>query len=131
MSGPPIPGENRLARLLRKYRRAIAIAAAALTVYALAGFFLAPWLVKKNAVEIVADTFGTKLRIEKVTINPFVLSLQIDGVELDDPADAPVLRIQTLFVNFQLSSLRSTKSGSMHLRPFSCEVTMACSIPAF
>jgi hypothetical protein len=105
MSGPPIPGENRLARLLRKYRRAIAIAAAALTVYALAGFFLAPWLVKKNAVEIVADTFGTKLRIEKVTINPFVLSLQIDGVELDDPADAPVLRIQTLFVNFQLSSL--------------------------
>jgi hypothetical protein len=62
MSGPPIPGENRLARLLRKYRRAIAIAAAALTVYALAGFFLAPWLVKKNAVEIVADTFGTKLR---------------------------------------------------------------------
>jgi hypothetical protein len=101
MSGPPIPGENRLARLLRKYRRAIAIAAAALTVYA----FLAPWLVKKNAVEIVADTFGTKLRIEKVTINPFVLSLQIDGVELDDPADAPVLRIQTLFVNFQLSSL--------------------------
>jgi len=98
-------GENKLAKLLRKYRRAIKISAAALVVYALTGFFLAPWLVKKNAVEIVADTIGTELRIEKVAINPFVLSLQVDGIELDDPAGAPVLRVQQLFANFQLSSL--------------------------
>ena len=105
MSDSPMSGESKLAKLLRKYRRAIAIAAASVAVYALAGFFLAPWLIKKNAVEVVADTIGTELRIEKVAINPFVLSLQVDGVELDDPAGAPVLRVQTLFVNFQLSSL--------------------------
>mgnify|MGYP001814792668 FL=1 len=105
MSGAPMSDENRLAKLLRKYRRALTIAAAALVVYGLTGFFLAPWLVKKNAVEIVADTIGTELRIEKVAINPFVLSFQVDGIELDDPAGAPVLRVQQLFANFQLSSL--------------------------
>jgi hypothetical protein len=105
MSGFPVSGENRLAKLLRKYRRAIGIFAAVLSVYALAGFFLLPWLVKKNAVEIVADTIGAELRIEKVAVNPFVLSLQVDGVALDDPSGAPVLRVHQIFVNFQLSSL--------------------------
>ena len=105
MSGFPVSGENRLARLLRKYRRAIGIFAAVFSVYALAGFFLVPWLVKKNAVEIVADTIGAELRIENVAVNPFVLSLQVDGVALDDPSGAPVLRVHQIFVNFQLSSL--------------------------
>jgi hypothetical protein len=68
MSGFPVSGENRLARLLRKYRRAIGIFAAVFSVYALAGFFLVPWLVKKNAVEIVADTIGAELRIENVAV---------------------------------------------------------------
>ena len=105
MSGFPVSGENRLGKLLRKYRRAIGIFAAVLSVYALAGFFLVPWLIKKNAVEIVADTIGAELRIEKVAVNPFVLSLQVDGVALDDPSGAPVLRVHQIFVNFQLSSL--------------------------
>ena len=105
MSSFPVSGENRLARLLRKYRRAIGIFAAVLSVYALAGFFLVPWLIKKNAVEIVADTIGAELRIENVAVNPFVLSLQVDGVALDDPSGAPVLRVHQIFVNFQLSSL--------------------------
>ncbi|HKJ21213.1 MAG TPA: DUF748 domain-containing protein, partial [Woeseiaceae bacterium] len=96
---------NRFTELLRRYQRAIGLATAALIVYALVGFVLAPWLVKKNAIEIVADTIGTELRIEKVAINPFVLSLQVDGIELDDPSGAPFLRVQQLFVNFQLSSL--------------------------
>jgi hypothetical protein len=105
MSGFPVSGENSLAKMFRKYRRAIGIFAAVLSVYALAGFFLLPWLIKKNAVEIVADTIGAELRIEKVAVNPFVLSLQVDGVALDDPSGAPVLRVHQIFVNFQLSSL--------------------------
>jgi uncharacterized protein involved in outer membrane biogenesis len=40
-----------------------------------------------------------------VAVNPFVLSLQVDGVALDDPSGAPVLRVHQIFVNFQLSSL--------------------------
>jgi len=96
---------NTLASVVRKYRRSIAIAGAVLALYALVGFVLAPWLVKKNAIEVVADTFGSELKLEKVAINPFVLSLRIDGAELKDPSGAPFLRVQQVFVNFQSSSL--------------------------
>lgn len=92
-------------KFLQQYRRPIWITASILLVYALAGFFLAPWLVKKNAVEVVADRFGAELSIERVAINPFVLRLQIDGVALDDPSGSPFLRVGHLVVNFQLSSL--------------------------
>ncbi len=94
-----------LASFVRKYRRSIGIAGAVLTLYALVGFFLAPWLVKKNAIEVVADTFGAELKLEKVAVNPFVLSLRVDGIELKDPSSAPFLRVQQVFVNFQSSSL--------------------------
>ena len=50
-------------------------------------------------------TFGSELTVEKVAINPFVLSLRVDGIVLKDPSGAPFLRVQQVFVNFQLSSL--------------------------
>ena len=90
---------------MRRYRRSIGTAGIVLALYALIGFFLAPWLVKKNAIEIVAETFDAQLTLEKVFINPFMLSLRVDGIELDDPSGAPFLRVQQVFVNFQSSSL--------------------------
>jgi hypothetical protein len=94
-----------IASVVKKYQRSIAIAATVLAVYALVGFVLAPWLVKKQAIEVVADTFGSELTVEKVAINPFVLSLRVDGIALKDPSGAPFLRVQQVFVNFQSSSL--------------------------
>lgn len=77
----------------------------ALVLYTLLGFFLAPWLVEKVAVDAVSDNLDSELRLEKVAINPFVLSLRVDGLELDDPAGEPLARIGQIFVNFQLSSI--------------------------
>ena len=94
-----------IASVSRKYQRSIALAGTILVLYALVGFVLAPWLVKKNAIEAVADTLGAELTLENVAINPFTLSLQIDGIALQDPSGAPFLRVQQVFVNFQSSSL--------------------------
>jgi hypothetical protein len=49
--------------------------------------------------------FDAELRIENIDINPFVLSLRITGLELDNPEGAPTIRVQKIFTNFQLSSL--------------------------
>jgi hypothetical protein len=49
--------------------------------------------------------FDAELRVEKIEINPFVLSLRINGLELDNPDGEPTVRIQEIFTNFQLSSL--------------------------
>ena len=91
--------------LVEKYRKHLLGALAVMAVYALLGFFLAPWLVNKIAVETVRDSFDAELVLGKVAINPFVLSLRIEGLELDDPAGDEVSRIDAIFVNFQLSSL--------------------------
>jgi len=89
---------------LRNHRKYV-WTAVAIAVYAATGFFLAPWLVKKNAISAIRDGYGAELRLENVEVNPFVLSLRLNGIELDDPDGAPVTKIEEVFVNFQLSSL--------------------------
>ena len=83
----------------------VASAVCAIAVYGLLGFFLAPYLLEKNLVEVMRQDFDAELRIEKVEINPFALNLRITGLELDNPEGAPTARIQEIFTNFQLSSL--------------------------
>ena len=51
------------------------------------------------------EEFNAELRVEKIEINPFVLSLRINGLELDNPGAKPTIRIQEIFTNFQLSSV--------------------------
>ena len=51
------------------------------------------------------QNFNAELRVEKIEINPFVLSLRINGLELDNPEGEPTARIAEIFANFQLSSL--------------------------
>jgi hypothetical protein len=91
--------------LAGKYRRWLWGLATAVALYALLGFFLAPWLVQNTAITSVRENLDAELRIGKVAINPFVLSLRIEGLELDDPSAARVARIDEIFVNFQASSL--------------------------
>lgn len=88
-----------------RYRKPLVISAAVIVVYALLGFFLAPWLVRNAATDAVRDYLGTELRLQNVAVNPFVLSLRVDGIELDEPGGGPLLTVERIFVNFQLSSL--------------------------
>jgi uncharacterized protein involved in outer membrane biogenesis len=88
-----------------RHRKKLVGIGAAITLYGLLGFFLAPWLIEKNAVDAVAERYAADLRIEQVAVNPFVLSLRVDGIELDDPAGNEFVSLDQVFVNFQLSSL--------------------------
>ena len=86
----------------RKKIWALGIVAA---VYTLVGFFLVPWLVEKLAVDTVRERFGAELTFERVAFNPYVLSLRIDGLSMQDPDGAPFIGAQQIYVNLQLSSL--------------------------
>ncbi len=90
---------------LLKYRKHFLGFVITLCIYAALGFFLAPWLVKKNAVAIVGEQFGAGLDIESVAINPFVLSMRVDGLHLRDASGNSLATIEQVFINFQLSSL--------------------------
>ena len=56
-------------------------------------------------MQTMQQDFDADLRVEKIEFNPFVLSLRINGLELDNPAGDPTLRVQEIFGNFQLSSI--------------------------
>ena len=90
---------------LEKYKKPLIIATAVVVVYALLGFFLAPWLVERTATNAVRENLGAELTLQKVSVNPFVLSLQIDGLELDEPGGDVFLTVERIYINFQLSSL--------------------------
>jgi hypothetical protein len=83
----------------------VASVVCAIAVYGLLGFFLAPYLLEKNLVTTMQREFDARLRVEKIEINPFVLSLRINGLELDSPEGKPTVRVREVFTNFQLSSL--------------------------
>jgi uncharacterized protein involved in outer membrane biogenesis len=91
--------------ILQRYRKPLIGLAVAIFVYAMLGFFLAPWLIDRTATNAVRDNLGVELTLQKVAVNPFVLSLQIDGLELDEPDGDPFVTIERIFINFQLSSL--------------------------
>lgn len=74
-------------------------------IYALLGFFLAPYLLERNLVATMQQEYAAELRVAKIEVNPFVMSLRITGLELDNPEGAPTIRVQEIFANFQLSSL--------------------------
>ena len=91
--------------ILQRYRKPLIGLAIAIVVYAILGFFLAPWIVANTATNAVRENLGVELKLEKVAVNPFVLSLRIDGLELDEPDGDVFLTIERIFINFQLSSL--------------------------
>lgn len=74
-------------------------------LYTLVGFFLAPYLVKKALVDFLQGDLGRKTEIEQVEFNPYVLSLRITGLSIDDTDAVKMAGFSDFFVNFQLSSL--------------------------
>jgi hypothetical protein len=80
-------------------------AVVSVVLYTLGGFFLAPWVVGKLAVDGVRDTMDRELELGEVRVNPYVLSLDIDGIALRDADGETLLGLDHFRANFQLSSL--------------------------
>ncbi|MFA5495367.1 MAG: DUF748 domain-containing protein, partial [Porticoccaceae bacterium] len=77
----------------------------AVLAYTLAGFFLAPWIAKRQLVAVVGELVERPVVVEKVRINPYVLSVEASGFAITEQDGRPLLGFDRLYVNFQLSSL--------------------------
>src|SRR5262245_41634486 len=78
---------------------------AALLLYALAGFVLAPALLKRYLPTYAEEQLGSQVTVGDVRINPFLLRLEVKGFRLEYPPGQPLLGFGRLLVDFQLSSL--------------------------
>lgn len=74
-------------------------------LYTLLGFLLVPAVVKNNIINLIEEDLGRTVRVEKVEFNPYVLSLSVQGFEMDDSDGVRLASFDEFFVNFQPSSL--------------------------
>ncbi len=79
--------------------------ASLLTVYTLAGFFLAPYLVTRYLPLYAAKQLHLQVRLEQVRINPLLFTCEAKGLSLQIDEEKPLLSVQRLFVDFELESL--------------------------
>jgi Domain of Unknown Function (DUF748) len=78
---------------------------AALLLYALAGFLLAPYLVARYVPRYAQEELGSQATMGHVSINPFRLRLEVRNFRLEHPPGPPIVTFDRLLVDFQLSSL--------------------------
>jgi hypothetical protein len=70
-----------------------------LIIFGIAGFFIAPAVIKPLVIEKISAALHRKTSIDKININPFALSLTIKGFTLEDPGrKSPFVAFDELYV---------------------------------
>ncbi|MCX5865006.1 MAG: DUF748 domain-containing protein [Deltaproteobacteria bacterium] len=86
-------------------RLAVGLAVLA-AVYTLAGFLLAPYLLKRFLPQYAAEQLHARLTMDALRINPLLFRCEIKGLRLEQEGeDEPVLAVERLFVDFETDSL--------------------------
>lgn len=93
------------------WRRRLIITACCLAslfvLYALAGFFLAPYLITRYAPQYAAKQLHLRLTPGQVRINPLLLTFAVEGLDLRSEKNEPLFSLKRLFVDFEAESLFS------------------------
>lgn len=84
---------------------AVALVAGLVGLYAALGFYVAPRVVRSQAIDYVQETYGRQLAIGTVRIQPFKLQVEVNDLALPDTDGETMLGFRRLFVDFELSSL--------------------------
>ena len=77
-----------------------------LLLFTVVGFFVLPPILKSVAVDRLSELLHRQVRVEKVRINPYELTLEIEGVRIDEAdGNTAFASFDRLFANLQASSL--------------------------
>jgi len=76
-----------------------------LTIYALIGFFVIPYILKTQMIAQTPEFTQRQLDVKAVHFNPFTLSLTIEGISLADLDSVELVGLDRLHVNFDSFSL--------------------------
>ena len=75
-----------------------------LLLYTVGGFLILPPIIRVVAVKQISKQINREVSIEKIKINPFVLSCTVRGLLIKDTDGEPFVSWDEVYVNFQLSS---------------------------
>ncbi len=99
MTESPVPSIFRT-----KIARVFAAVALAVVLYAVAGFVVAPKLIRSALLEDIPKTLGVKAAVGDIHINPFLLQVEVKDFALSSGGEK-LLGFERLFVDFEFSSL--------------------------
>jgi uncharacterized protein involved in outer membrane biogenesis len=91
-----------------------------LALYSVAGFWLAPWLIRSEAVDWVHDKLHKQLSLGEIRVNPFRFTIDITDAAVND-AGKPMVAARRVHLDFALPSLlaHSYRLDALRLdRPF-------------
>ena len=74
-------------------------------VYAAAGFWLVPRLVRSQAQDFVSEKYQRTLSLGEIRFNPFTFELDVDKFSMPDADGQPLASFDSLLVNLELSSI--------------------------
>ncbi len=90
--------------LSRRQRKLLGWVLGLLLFYAVTGFFILPPIIRSVAVKQLSQQLDRAVSIQKLKLNPFVLSITIRGLLIKDKDGEPFVSWDEVYVNFQLSS---------------------------
>ncbi|MBB5347208.1 DUF748 domain-containing protein [Desulfoprunum benzoelyticum] len=85
--------------------RYLIIAAVAVLLYALAGFVAAPRILRWYAPGYAARHLDCRAAVDRIAINPFLLTIDVNGFSLQQTDGSPLVSFERLFVDLEASSL--------------------------
>ncbi|MGQ0751418.1 MAG: DUF748 domain-containing protein [Betaproteobacteria bacterium] len=81
------------------------IVAGLLVLYALAGFFLAPYLIRREIPRFAQEKLGAQAALAEARVNPFLLTVELKGFRLAEGEKQPLLAFDRFFVDLEAGSL--------------------------
>ncbi len=90
----------------RGWRKWLIALTVCFALYAAAGFWAIPWLIRTQLPEQISRQFHATATLGELRFNPFLFTLEARGLALVAPASPePAIRAGRLFVDFELASL--------------------------
>lgn len=85
--------------------KAFIITVAAMGLYSLAGFFLAPWLIHHYLPRRIHNTLQTEASLGTVRFNPYLFKLEMHAFRMTGADGEAIAGFQRLLMDFELKSL--------------------------
>jgi hypothetical protein len=74
-------------------------------LYALVGFLLLPYLIKTYGVPAASERLQHPVLVREVAFNPFTLALQLNGLEVQENDQTPIVGFEEFVVNVRATTL--------------------------
>ncbi|MDD5410681.1 MAG: DUF748 domain-containing protein, partial [Methylobacter sp.] len=94
-----------------------------LGIYAVAGFYILPALLKSRLPEVIQQQTGRKTSISRIQFDPFSLSASLHGFEIQEQSGQPFVMFDNLYIN--IGGLKSIKQAAFVIDDLSLQKPFA------